>query len=371
MAIDLKSLTSEIIHKMGYSTHDLWVVKVEDEVYGPFEVDSLRHYASDNEALFQKALASRSDANDWHPFHSYAQFQSIGDHHEGSNVVTAFWILQSGQKMGPLSKFDLQKKLEMHILGMNDLVSLDEGHSWKKFYELEIFLPESMNGDSLPLPPVESSFSRAREVYENERPLMASNSLGVASMVFLGFKSESKQIKLEEIDLKSLNQTEVSRSLQWAVPLFVASFGALAILSYFVFSSPTPSHLTDKESKASGHEMANSRSSSNSNHNYPRNRQPSSYGQNHFDQQRSGLTQAPAMNYNSYETQTETHYNEPDQGMDQAPEPEPMQMDQPQENSLVSNNVPGIEGGESLDQSMGSEPPPAPEAPVVEEASDF
>lgn len=370
MAIDLKPLTTEIIHKMGYSTHDLWVVKVDEEVYGPYEVDSLKHYASENETLFQHALASRTDANDWHPFKSYAQFQSIGEHSHESQEPIKFWILQSGQKMGPLSKFDLQKKLEMHILGMNDLVSMDEGHNWKKFYELETFLPETICGDSLPVPPLESSFSKAREVFESERASQPSQSQGLAAMAFLGLKNDSKQLKLEEIDLKSLNQTEVSQSLKWAAPLFVASFGALAVLSYFMFSPPTASHLTEKEGKTANQEMIDTKSFAHSNQPQSRNRQPSSYGQPHFDQ-RSGLTQAPTMNYNSYETQTETHYNEPDNSMDQMPEPEPMQMDQSQENSLVSNNVPGNENSESLDQAMATEPAPAPEAPVIEEASDF
>jgi hypothetical protein len=61
MAFDLKPLTNEIIHKMNYGPHTLWIVKLDDEVFGPFEIESLKHYAAENEHQFETALASRMD----------------------------------------------------------------------------------------------------------------------------------------------------------------------------------------------------------------------------------------------------------------------------------------------------------------------
>ncbi len=374
MSIDLKPLTNEIIHKMGYSTHDLWVVKYKEEVFGPFEVDSLKHYAAENENLFQECLASKMDTNDWHAFYSYAQFTEIGEHAVAHQAqVEKFWILQNGQKQGPLSRFDIQKKLEMNILGFNELVSFDEGHSWQKFYEIQMFQELLKDADSLPTAPSEIELSYAREeIAEGIGQSLTTETLnGVAVLAYLGNKKEGPQLNLDEIDLKLLNQTEVSRSLKWAVPAMVAGLvvvvGLVTVISN---KNGEPDHFAHSDKNQ---EVVEQNTTQVKQTRFPRpsRRQPASY-QPMDHQHRSGLTQAPPIHHEPFQGHQEPQAYESEPPMDQPMEPEPLQeVDQGTEHSLVSP-TPGNEGNESLDQAMNmAEPAPQPEAPPVEEAGDF
>ncbi len=375
MTIDLKALTNEIIHKMGYSTHDLWVIKLKDEVFGPFEVDSLKHYAIENEQLFQEALASRMDTNDWHPFYSYAQFTEIGEHaHAQQEQIQKFWILQNGQKLGPHSYFDIQKKLEMNILGLNELVSIDDGHTWKKFYQLASFQNLLKNADSLPICPSEQEFNYAKEEVAEMIGVGESSETfnGLAALAYLGSKKEGPQINLDEIDLKLLNQTEVSRSLKWAAPAMAASVLLIVGVVTLLNTKGTELDLTSQnEVNQTERDLPKTSQNSESNKAMPRRRQPASYQPAHHN--RSALTQAPPIHHEPYQGHNESLSHEPEPPMDQPMESEPEPVQDPgSEHSLVSNTPNGQEGGESLDQAMSmTEPAPQPETPPVEESGDF
>jgi len=374
MSIDLKPLTNEIIHKMGYSTHDLWVVKFKEEVFGPFEIDSLKHYATENETLFQDVLASRMDSNDWHAFYSYAQFTEIAEHAVShQEQIEKFWILHNGQKLGPLSRFDIQKKLEMNILGFNELVSIDEGHSWQKFYEIKIFQELLKNADSLPVSPSEQDFTYAREeISELIGQSSTTETLnGVAALAYLGSKNEGPQLNLEEIDIKLLNQTEVSRSLKWAIPSMVAGLVvAVGLFSFIASKSGDIDGLALTENTKEVKE-ANTSPSNRPETQRPSRRQPASYKPMDA-QHRSGLTQAPPIHHEPFQSHNEPQAYEPEPPMDQPMESEPEPVQDPATEHSLVNSTPGPESGESLDQAMNmTEPAPQPETPQVEEAGDF
>lgn len=372
MALFLKPLTDNVIETMGFTSHDLWLVKIGDEVFGPFETASLHDYALENSHEFLHAEASLEDPQEWKPFFSHSQFQMKKAEVE-EVVETRYWVLQQGQKTGPFSRMAVDKKLEMNILSLNDMVSVDEGHTWNKFFNCEEFNPEGSAGgvDALPMAPLESSFARAREelherMDSHER---TGSHAGLASLVYLGQKKEKVVLNLDEIDLKSLDQTEVSRSLKWAIPSAVAGVGVLMALGNFIMSPSAPG--TDDVADAQAKPeviMPPSRSTASvpAPTNRPR-RNPSSYMPQPM--QRSGLTNVPPVHYNEYQgsSHVERHENEPDPMIEPAQDGD---MPQPQEHSLVQNQQ---LGGESLDGVMsgGQDIEPQPEAPVIEEAGDF
>ncbi len=128
---DLQPLTKEAIQQKGLDNHDLWMVKMADEILGPFELESLKQYAADHEPLFDKLFASRVENNDFQPFFSHAQFQR----REPQVVATTqeiykgpFWIMNQGLKSAPLSQQEINKRIEMGLLTMTDLISCDNGH---------------------------------------------------------------------------------------------------------------------------------------------------------------------------------------------------------------------------------------------------
>ena len=363
MAFDLKPLSNEIIHKMNYAPHDLWIVKIADELFGPFEVESLKHYAMENETELDEAQASRMDTNNWQPFFSHAHFQPITDHsHSETQSIEKFWIIHLGQKAGPVTRRDIEKKIELGILTMVDVISVDDGQSWHKIFTMDSFSAHNTEVTAPPMAPLESSFAKAKEELNHwmDNQDRSGQQADLAALTYLGQHKENVSLKLEEMDLKSLAETEVSRSLKWAIPAAVAGVGIFVMMGSFMLSTTNEMPSVSDEKPEIILPKTNTHTASREN--YPnQQRRPSSYQ----PIQRSGLTARPAYQ-NEYPTQVETHYNEPDPMIDPSSEAENRPE---QENSLVSNNVPG---NETLDQAMGGDPSDAPpEQPVIEEASDF
>lgn len=370
MAIFLKPLTDEVIESMGFTSSDLWLVKIGDEVFGPFETASLHDYAAENYHEFVQAEASMEEPQEWKPFFNHPQFHMKMPEPTEVVVEERYWLLNQGQKTGPFPRMAIDKKLEMGILSLNDMVSVDEGHTWNKFYHVEIFNPEGSGGgvDALPMPPLESAFARAKEELHERMDAheRTGSHAGLASLVYLGNKSDKPTLNLDEIDLKSLQETEVSRSLKWAIPSAVAGVGVLVALGNFILTPGTQEVVEVQEkSEVIMPPLPRSTASVPTPTNRPR-RNPASYMPQPL--QRSGLTNIPPVHYNEYQnSHVERHEPEPDPMIDPASEAEIQPV--PQEHSLVQNQG----GGESLDGVMsgGQDIEPQPEAPVIEEAGDF
>lgn len=375
MAIDLKPLTSEIIHKMGYSTHELWVVKVDEDAFGPFEIDSLKQFAIENEHEFHQALACRMDTSDWQPFYSHAQFGENSEHSAPvEEVVERFWIINQGQKAGPLSRLDINKKLELSIISLSDLVSVDDGHTWAKFYALSSFNNHQGGSDALPMAPLESSFLKAKEdlyewmdTHETQDPASS-----LAALSYLGQHKDKNKVRLNlhEIDLKSVSETQVSRSLKWAVPTAVAGVSVLAMVGNFLLSpsGAIPAELASVEEIKTERilPVGPQRVVPQVN---PARRTPASY-RPPVQHQPSHIQNARDIQQ-EYPSHVETHYNEPDPMIDPRDEEANYMPRENQEPSLVTNNVPG---NESLDEMMSGAAVDAgypPEQPVLEESNDF
>ncbi len=362
MAFDLKPLTKEIIHKMNYGPHTLWIVKLDDEVFGPFEIESLKDYAAENEHQFETALASRMDTNDWQPFFSYAHFLSIADHLQAERQgLEKYWILNQGQKAGPLSRLDIEKKFELGILSMTDLVSVDDGHTWLKFFSNAVFNPNNNEVQTLPVAPLESTFQRdagaLNEIMDHEEK--NDTYKGLAALTHMSHNKDKRSLNLEEMDLKSLDETEMSRTLKWAIPISaVAVAGIFIIVGAFILPLSNETASIDEEKTNLPSTVQPSSITRRT-----QERSPASYRP--LNQQSAGLTNAPAIHENEYPSHVETHFNEPDSNNEIENNPPP----ESQENSLVSNT--GVEN-ETLDQVMGEVPPEiVPEQPVVEESGDF
>lgn len=361
--IDLKPLTEEVIQEMGYNNHDLWMVNIDSTVFGPFETESLKHYVHDNEILFEDALASRADESEWKPFWAYTKFQRRkpqalpGEVHEGP-----FWIMDFGLKVGPFGHREIDKKIEMGLLGMTDHISVDNGETWLKIYEVAGFDRRTHSPDELPVSPTEASFQKAKLLLVDklEHPHV-NTSEGLAELAWEGQKAGKViQFKLEELTLKQEKTTEVSPNLS---PL-LARVGAIVLVAslglYFTLTNEeTQPIVAGTEESVPFYKKPERTKSIKGSVPSPSLRSPASvnYG-------------GPVNNHDSrYPTHIENHdqFQEPYQDQERDPIEGPvMEADQqPQEHSLVSHNG-GVEE-HSLDAAMNTQP----EQPVVEEASDF
>lgn len=369
---DLKPLSRETIEEFGFNNHDLWMVKIKEETYGPFESLSLKHYASENQKLFDDAFATRLDEEDYQLFWTIATFQRRTPEMVNSKEqhLGPFWTLNNGQKHGPFSYNDIDKKIELGLLVMTDHISADNGETWKKIYEYSGFDRRAHTPNELPEAPNETAFQKAKLVLAEklEKP-QSTPQEQLAELAHHG-QREAKvlTLKLEEMTIKNLKNTEVSESLRWVIPGAAAAFVLFLASGYLIFnpnSSETNAELALEESSSqktprTPHgEVPVQRPSVQLSHRSPASVQP--------------YNPPPVPSVSRYPTQVETHVRD---NVDEPPV-EPQEMPEqhepppPQEHSLVGNeNQPQNQPqDQSLDAAMNGTAQPS--EPVVEEASDF
>lgn len=386
-SIDLKPVSDETIEEMGYTTHDLWFVKKDAVVYGPFETLSLKHYSRENSQLFIDAMACVVDSQIWTDFYQTPEFvqplQTSFEHSEGP-----FWLFLEGQKSAPLSKMDLQKKIEMGILARTDLFSVDEGHTWHKLYEIPDF-DHRHEPDQLPETPTENSFQKAKLELVDKIEHSQGNAQqdGLASLAHLGQKKDKTIVlKLDEITLNAVQETDVSKSLKWAIPAMFGCVVTMGLTGWYFFGPKDDAPLPDVAEVREEREiiMPKIQYQPTVNQNNPQEmpiRRPASVAPARHAE-RSALTRSRSIPHSDFPTHLETHTDRSpssDDGdidprdVDQSPERAPRE-----EPSLVQQGLPS-EDGQSLDNEMNREPgmrepanhDPAIDPPIMEEATDF
>lgn len=364
-AIDLKPLSEETIQQMGYSSHDLWMVKLDSVVFGPYETETLKHYVQENEHLFDSAEASLADETEWKPFWAHTKFQrrkpqiAGGEQYEGP-----FWLMHQGLKVGPFTLREIDKKIEMDLLGMTDHISIDNGDTWLKIYQVAGFDRRTHSPEELPIAPSEHSFQQARlEVIEKVESPHFTTSEELAELAWQGHETGKViQFKLEEIQIKQEKSVEVSASMKWAMPTAAAVLVTILSSGYFMMEDETSEVIADAptEESAPFYKKKMIKKTARGEVPTPEYRKPAS-----VNYQRPEISRSESR----YPTHIETHdqYQEPIQELaDPIEEPLSDAEQRPQEHSLVTNNVNPEDS--SLEGAMGGEPV---QQPVVEEASDF
>lgn len=374
-SLDLKPLDQETIDQNGYDAHDLWMVKIGDDVYGPFETESLKQYAAQNESVFKKAVATRKDVNDFQPFFGYALFakrEQKRNHHKGP-----FWILQSGMKIGPFHAQDIDKKIEQGLIVVTDHLSVDDGYSWKKVYEFEGFDSRTHNATELPAAPKDESFHRAKlellEKIEHLPPQPTKDALVEMAHGVQMLTQGTAQPTEESLEIQA--PVEAPSRSSWAMTATAMLVVSLLAGGYFLLSPQDKKSFAEIKPEESKTEAIAAAPEAPAPRRAPRGvmpdrgirerRQPAAQPRHNYDS-------PEPSNYGQeghYQTQMEVHSNEPYQEPDRDPasyggdnEMAPSEM-QPQEHSLVSED-------QSLDAAMSGQSQPS-ELPTVEEASDF
>ena len=367
---DLKPLNEATIQELGLEPHELWLLKIGDQTFGPFETLSLRHYAYDNLSDFDGAFASHVEVEDWVYFANIEEFKDIFAPPAAvieEDKPEQYWILNQGIISKPLAYKDIEKRMEMGILSLTDAISVDEGETWHKIFELNAFAHKLHSSKELPVCPKESQFQEARvrilEKIEAKAQLVSDNA---SSLAFLGQKTTQIVIlKVDEIQLSTPLEYEVSSSMKWAIPSAAVAMLTLVMSGYFYFGKTDESALITENDFQLKRSISGSRSGAMDGQNQQMNRRPTSTPS--FRSQRSNVTRN-GYQESSYPTHIETHQ--------QDPQNEPMFDDPPQspqtEESLLAAQNPGGDPN-NLDAAMSGPQPaePALESAQVEEISDF
>lgn len=356
-SLDLQPLTEETIAQMGYEQHDLWLVKIGTIVFGPFETESLKHYVGENEHLFDNALAHRMDTEKYKAFWEHPTFQrrKLQSVRGESPNDGPFWLLHNGLKVGPFSFNEIDKKIEVGVLGMTDHISTNDGHSWPKIYEIHQFDRRSLGPDELPVAP---RFSKL-EIVE---PITPKNSVtnGLAGMAHV-VQSEANVIpfKIDELTLdRPKEDTEVSSKLKWMIPMAVAGLFAIGVVGKFIISNTSTPLISEDETQDQPF------------YKLPAARNPSHDTGANVHRRPASITytkryhEPSNQESSAYPTHIETHEPSYDDMVATEPvDPGQVEIQPTEEHSLVGNEN---SENQSLDAAMNGV-----EQPVVEEVSDF
>lgn len=252
MNTELQSLTQEEIKQRELAHQDLWIIKLGDEIKGPYELENLKLYAQENEASFQEALASRLEPQQWNPFFSYPQFQRRSPQviNATDQIEGPFWLYENGLKAGPFEKFHILKRLEMNSLIVTDKISLDEGKTWINIYEIPEFDRRDLTTQELPIAPPTQTLAQlyGRESDEEEdvvEEVEETTSEMIASTAHRGlYKNKVLKFRADNLSLPN-KKPSFWRDLSlpdWALPSGVAL--GVMMIGGVIFSFVTPEETT-------------------------------------------------------------------------------------------------------------------------------
>ncbi len=245
--LDLKPLSQETIEEMGFGPSDLWIVRLGQDEFGPFETKSLKHYASEHDGLFSRIQAAHPGSEEWHPFFDYPEFKRVE-----SNFKTnqRYWILETGQKSHPLFHKDIEKKLELGTLSMTDQISLDDGHTWQKIYLLESFDQIFHSPDELPDSPLAPNMDHATSSIE---PRLEQTNNAQEELISMTFLSQQKMKTAQLEEGLPVHKASANTVMSWVLSAGVAALIVGVLVSYNWLTAtkgPEPVAATEAEAPA-------------------------------------------------------------------------------------------------------------------------
>lgn len=252
--LELIALSKEKIDELKIETHQLWIVRIDAKIYGPYEGKTLKAYAEKNQDLFNEAESTRIDTQDWQPFFSHALFQRRNPQiikNEPKNFNGPYWVLHEGIKTGPIDKKEIVKSLELGTLTITDLISIDDGHHWMKVFEIPELDRRYFSIDDLPASPEDSDFNEARvkilEKIENEN-FISKISDELAELTYQAEKSENIiSFNTESIPVERTQVPLIDKDLKIKLAFLVGSFIGLVFIFQLLFQDPQDTIVAEEQ----------------------------------------------------------------------------------------------------------------------------
>lgn len=161
--INLEPLSDEFISEHSIELFDLWMIKSENEMLGPFDTETLRKYSQENHELFNEYFAFNMATEKWTPFFKVTQFQRRKPKlvpMQSLKTVDEFYILQKGIKKGPYTLVQIKNLVDQKQIPLNIQASIDKGESWIKLFEHHEFDRRLLkNKEELPYSPDQAVFN--------------------------------------------------------------------------------------------------------------------------------------------------------------------------------------------------------------------
>jgi hypothetical protein len=254
--INLPALNDEDIASFGDDLSKLWMVRLNDQEFGPYEEESLKTYATQNPELFEDADVTQIQNEAWMMF-----LQSPLKTHAKKVAPTLvssetlqdnghYFLENNGQRLGPMTHDEIVQKIKSGALKTTDLVSSDDCLTWSKLYHLEALAEYCQPNSDLPLPILSDTLHKSHDealaaLMEGDNPLQE----GLVSLAHYGHQRQSTTLKLYEIEMRQkVEKTVTHMKKNWWVGY---SASAAVVLSLLVWWAKAPTSDTTSDSVAS------------------------------------------------------------------------------------------------------------------------
>jgi hypothetical protein len=374
--IDLQVMTEEEIATNNIELSELWMVRIHDEIFGPYHVEGLKEYAAHNEQIFADADVAVMGDENWVMFLQSSlrapKRKAAPQLVSASTLQThnSYHLERHGHRHGPHTHDQIAELVKKGELLPTDLISDDDGFTWHKLYQMKAFEARPHQVDLLPMAPSEESFTRAHE--EAMRSLMVEENPvkeGLVSLAHYGHrKASATPLNLEELTSVKASSPVIAATASAPRSWWAGASAATAVLAVMIWWSqaPAPTEVAqvevDEASVSEGESLLNDNSAR-------RVRRPAST--------RPGRIIPPtSMRYNS--RQELMNYRDTHDTDREIPEPaEPMDVDPYGADSQVAQDNGNAEADAARapatpdDGYRLEEPVPGETGPVVEEVGDF
>lgn len=371
--IDLQVMSEDEIAASNIEFSELWMVRINDEIFGPYHVEGLKEYAALHEEIFADADVAVMGDENWVMF---LQSPLRAPKRKAPPKLVSATTLQThnsyhierhGQRLGPQTHEQIVEMVKKGELLPTDLISDDEGFTWHKVFQLKAFEARPHQAELLPQAPSEESFTRAHD--EAMRSLMVEENPvkeGLVSLAHYGHrKTSATPLNLDELTSPKTSSPVFAASASSPRSWWAGASAATAVLALMIWWAQAPAP-TEVALVAEEETVVNEGESLLNNVSSRRVRRPAST--------RPGRIIPPTSMRNSREELM--NYRDTHDVEREIPEPaEPMDVDPYGADSQVAqenSNADAARAPATPDDGYRlEEPVPGETGPVVEEVGDF
>lgn len=258
----------------------IFEIRVGEQHYGPIESEQLKEFFLIHDELADQAQVKRTGEELYVPYFEHPHFQRrrpqlVRQQSLEESEQEYLWVLKDGQKNGPYSKTQLNDQVESSQLLRTDLISLDEGQTWQRLYEIEEFDRRKLEPKQLPATPKGQVF--VDSLRETRSQLASSDhqkeeAEALTGLAYIGNLKSGKGVEGEkriprpmgaqvgqdqgasfQVPEKEAKETNEKQETQWIwYALFGASFmGIIVLMLTWQSSTPKPSAKTPQQRKPS------------------------------------------------------------------------------------------------------------------------
>ena len=189
-------LPKEALESGNYPRSEVFEALIDEKKMGPFWQEDLKDFVNDAGLHDSETKIKNIDEDQWISLHEHPLFQrrkpSLVGTSDINNPDNRYFLLSNGKKIGPFSNEELLSKIESLEILFTDYVSIDEGQSWGKIYEIEGFERRDLKPSKLPQMPDKSLLNNSLEDATNAVQKSKDNDQSLVSLAYIGHLNEGK-----------------------------------------------------------------------------------------------------------------------------------------------------------------------------------